>query len=83
MQAWLFAGNSADDQLGDIWALDVAAAQWSKLSDNADQVKAWHQSHIVTTDQVVIVHKAFNDDADPQYKSPCVVHFSCLKSLMA
>lgn len=51
-QAWLFAGNSADDQLGDIWALDTAAAQWTKLSDNADQVKAWHQSHIMTTEQV-------------------------------
>ena len=52
LQAWLFAGNSVDNQLGDLWALDIAAEQWTKLSDNGDQVKAWHQSHIVTTEQV-------------------------------
>ena len=51
MQAWLHAGHSTDDQLGDIWALDLTAAQWTKLSDNVDQAKAWHQAHMVDTDQ--------------------------------
>ena len=58
VQAWLFAGNSADNQLGDIWALDIAKARWNKLSDNADQVKAWHQSHFVATEQVSLSSSA-------------------------
>lgn len=52
LQAWLFGGNSADSQLGDIWTLDLGLSKWCKLSDNPEQAKAWHQAHMTHTDQV-------------------------------
>ena len=52
LQAWLFAGNSSEDQLGDVWALDLEASRWRRLADNPDQAKAWHQASITISSQV-------------------------------
>lgn len=51
-QAVLFGGNSADEQLGDVWEFNADDCEWSKLSVHAGQAKAWHQTLLVPTNEV-------------------------------